>query len=465
VLSLNYRNIIIAGFAVSVITVGLLDYLHYLIAGLLLIFSWKKLAKDYLVPFFIIVFLLITSDIGDSLRNIVNASAIALLAFYFVKYFGFDFGKYPVITAEVKVLLALIFGSMVISAMFSSNLIGSIIWTVRQAVFFLIVFIFYSFIKSERDIGNIINALILASLVLSLAVVYNFFMSSTAVYILQTQGFLSEGGYFGNVAAAGGIFAISIPLTISLLLKRQTDNPFPRTIIWAILIIQLTALLLTNSRAAILAVFFSVLFILFTLNKKHIKYLFATLIFIVAGLLLLFPSIFELVSVYLRFERVFENSRYQLWEIAYRIIEDNWIVGVGPGEFKAYIYKYIPAMIGSWQEQQIAWIYENAGLGHTHNFVLFKFSELGILGLITAFAVPIVFLKTAVDILKITKDRSPNTYILVVCIIGSGIGLFARSFFESTGILSYGWITRDLPFWLLFSILLYYYNRIKNDNI
>ena len=140
-----------------------------------------------------------------------------MLAFYFIKEYGLDCGKYPVITGQVKLLLALIFGTMLISSMFSSNLTGSLIWIVRQAIFFFIVFIFYSFIKSERDVGNIITALILASLVLSIAVDYNFTMSSTAVYILQTQGFLSEGGYFSNVAAAGGIFAISIPLTISLL--------------------------------------------------------------------------------------------------------------------------------------------------------------------------------------------------------------------------------------------------------
>jgi hypothetical protein len=46
-------------------------------------------------------------------------------------------------------------------------------------------------------------------------------------------------------------------------------------------------------------------------------------------------------------------------------------------------------------------------------------------------------------------------------IIAAGIGLFFRGLFEAIGLIFYGYITADLPFWILFGILIFIYFNTK----
>jgi len=45
-------------------------------------------------------------------------------------------------------------------------------------------------------------------------------------------------------------------------------------------------------------------------------------------------------------------------------------------------------------------------------------------------------------------------YFIILGIIAVGIGLFKRGLFEAIGLIFYGYITTDLPFWILYSILM-----------
>ena len=65
--------------------------------------------------------------------------------------------------------------------------------------------------------------------------------------------------------------------------------------------------------------------------------------------------------------------------------------------------------------------------------------------------------------MKITKKNKDEFYILSVVITGIGIGLFFRSFLEITGYLTYGYITTDLPFWLIFGILINIYQKYSTQ--
>ncbi|OGU82332.1 MAG: hypothetical protein A2254_00295 [Ignavibacteria bacterium RIFOXYA2_FULL_35_9] len=138
------------------------------------------------------------------------------------------------------------------------------------------------------------------------------------------------------------------------------------------------------------------------------------------------------------------------------IIIDNPIWGTGPGQFKNFMYHHIPVMLGSWDESQIAWIFKNAGLGESHNFFLFRTAELGFLGLLGAILLPAIFIHLSFKVMKRNFYNRRNYYLLVG-IFSLGIGMLIRSFFESTGLLSHGWITRDLPFWICFAIIIHFY--------
>ena len=98
-----------------------------------------------------------------------------------------------------------------------------------------------------------------------------------------------------------------------------------------------------------------------------------------------------------------------------------------------------------------------------HNFFLFFTAENGILGLITSILFFLVFFYYAFKAMQLTKNKDYDFYVLTVAIAGIGIGIFVRSFIEITGYLSYGYITQDLPFWLLFGILIFIYQKYQHQ--
>ena len=63
-----------------------------------------------------------------------------------------------------------------------------------------------------------------------------------------------------------------------------------------------------------------------------------------------------------------------------------------------------------------------------------------------------------------TKNSNQLYYVISVAIGGVGIGTLFRSFFEVSGILNYGYISRDLPFWILLIVLNYIYSKVKTSN-
>lgn len=60
-----------------------------------------------------------------------------------------------------------------------------------------------------------------------------------------------------------------------------------------------------------------------------------------------------------------------------------------------------------------------------------------------------------------SKGMNKDYYVLSIAITGVGVGLLIRTFIEISGLLTYGYITRDLPFWLLFVILIKIYMELS----
>jgi hypothetical protein len=62
---------------------------------------------------------------------------------------------------------------------------------------------------------------------------------------------------------------------------------------------------------------------------------------------------------------------------------------------------------------------------------------------------------------KQPKRGSEKIYFIILGTIAVGIGLFIRGLFEAIGLIYYGYITADLPFWILFGILIFIYFNTK----
>ena len=445
------------------ITILLLPHLWAATLILLGILTWFLFgSKNLIIPLIIIALLVITSDISESLRVAVNLLGFLILIYLFIHDYGLDYSRFPKIPGVIILFVIYTILSLSLSTIFSSYFSLGIIEVFRQSAFFVLMFIIYSFIKGEKEISLYLNALIFAGTIIGILILDSF-IKNADIFILETQGLTHEGGYINNVAAAGGIFAISISINLAYLFLPKFKKIKYKLLLLITLLIQITALLVTNSRAAFLAAFVSGIYILFKLNRKIFKILSASILSFCLLIIAVFPKIIEIISTFLRFNRVFENLRYILWDIAFGIIKDNPILGIGPGTFKYYMYKYLPVQLGSWNERSIYFVYKEAGTGHAHNFWLYRFSELGVLGFIGAAALPVIFFYLIYRIRKHIKNKFEYT-VIVTAITGSVLGLLYRSMFESTGFLTNGWITRNLPFWIIFSIIIYLYQDFKKTS-
>ena len=116
-------------------------------------------------------------------------------------------------------------------------------------------------------------------------------------------------------------------------------------------------------------------------------------------------------------------------------------------------------MFGSPQERLINMHMNQLEFGHAHNFYLFLFSDMGLLGLFTSIILPVIFFRNCLSALKIYQNKNSRVSLLIIGITASGIAIFVRGMFEWSNILSYGTITIDLPFWILFVIISYLNKR------
>jgi O-antigen ligase len=462
VLAFDLKEILIISSFMSLLASCILSNIWIVVIVFTIFILFIGLKSNYKNQLFILSFLVLTSDINESLRIIINVISILYLFFIFIKQYGLDVIKYPKPPRLFIQFISFTLFAFTISSLTSLNIFLSLTEVLRQSIFFVIVYFFYTVMIIERDmIKYFVRVLIISSIIISLIIIYYFAFSDTAKYILITTGVIQEGGYLNNVAAAGGIILVGISLSMVQVLSLNKMTTIIKYLGIVCLFIQVIALLLTNSRAAILGTIISSLFIIYKLREKLFKKVLLVLVLSSVFLFAFYPDIVNIIFVFFRSERVFSNTRYLMWEIAYDIIKNNPVFGVGPGMFKFYIYKYLPVNIGSWEEHQLRWLYDYSDLGHAHNFILFLTSESGILGFIIAIALPLLFFFYSKKTLKLYENNY-NVYSLIIGILGLGIGLFVRSFFESTGILSYGWITRDLPFWIVFIIVIYLYQESKS---
>ncbi len=462
---LNKNNkIIFFSLLLSLVLAFATPLLPVAILLIMIVITLSVFGDKLLIPFFLISFLVITSDISETLRVAVNISSFILLSFYFIKEFGLDFKVYKPVPSIITNLILYIIFTLFLSSFFSAKISVGIIEVVRLIVFLYLIYIFYSFINNVNDVKILLGSLLIAGVLLALTILYFFWSSHSDLRTLEVQGLVHEGGYYNNVAAAGGIFAITISLNLALLFSKKKNLTQKRILLITTLLIQIVALLLTNSRAAFLAVAVSFIFISYNLNKGLFKKISLWFVGLSALIIGLFPQIIKIIDIFIRAGRILENTRYFLWNIAYSIIDHNPLLGVGPGMFKYYMYKYLPVRLGSWTETQISWVHDEAGAGHAHNFILYRTSETGFIGLIGALALIIIFVMLSVKIIGKVKQNQ-DVFIMMIAILGSGYGLFARSLFESTGILTNGWITRDLPFWILFIIVIFLYQKLFVEKV
>lgn len=438
---------------IAVVTALTLPYLLLLVLVPFFVLLYFIYRNNFIISIIIVTFITATTLILEEMRPYLNLLLISFTALVFFRYFGLDFKKYPRLPKIYLLFLSLLFCTLIISTLFSKDFSISAIATLRTAIFLLLCYAFYAFLYKIKDTYLYIYALFLAVLILSIGIFIQIMEAGFTIFLIK-GGLARFSGFYANPNYVGQILIISVSFITAFYFRERFKEKIKMYWLTVFLILNLFLIFAIDSRASALAIFISTSFILLNVNKRfYFKMLFS--MGVVFLILYTIPSIQELVDMFMRVERM--DTRMYFWGAGFDVIFDYPLVGIGPDLFQHDIFNYLPSEAYAFYHPD-AWF----GKANPHNFFLLMISENGLLGFLTSISLVVLYFYLGFRAIKITKRDHYDIYLLSVALTGIGIGIFVRAFYEVTGIMSYGYITRDLPFWLLMSILLYI--NVKNSD-
>lgn len=450
--SIGNLNAVILALLIAIPSLLLIHFSWYIIFLPLIIMPVLIYGEKVFIFYSIISFLSLTSTISIELRTIVQFCFIVILFYLFIKEYGLNFAVYPKIPKRVSSLILMLYMAMIISTIFSNYISLGIKEILRLTVFLIIVYFFWGYLNKSKNIRLYLLALFITGVIYFFNVLYNFAQNDFSLIELNVNELLKVGGNYVNVNSIGSFFIIIISLLVCYYFTFKDRNK--KFILALFLGFFIAGLIITNSRAAILSTTISSLILLYFYNKKIFYGLAVTIMLLIPFLFI--PPFSNYVDLYFRVERL-TTGRNWIWDIVFKIVRDNPILGAGPAAAKFEFYKDLPFMLGSVAEQYISQHINQIEFGQAHNFYLFFLTDMGIPGFLTALFLPYVFISLGLKTVKKFKNLHPEYYWLSMGITAAGIGLFVRGLFEWGNLISYGTLESDLPFWLIFIILIYLY--------
>jgi O-antigen ligase len=443
----SFDKIVLPGLLLGICLAIFQNYIWMFLVLITLALIFNQSDKKYLYFFILLSFLTLTNTINSGLRLSLQIVGFLILSYFFIRQNGFYFDNYPRIPKSVLLFFVLLYCSFALSIIFSNYKTAGYENIIRTTIFFLLMYFIYSALYNGIKIELYLNIILIAAVIYFLYIIYNFGESGFSLIRVQ----LNQVNRTSQDYIHPNSLTILIVMSSLLIIPFLFDVNKNRMIIFY-LILFFIALIIANSREAFVCYFGGILFILYKQNKKILNW-------VIAGLVLLLSMVFiepfaSYIQIYFRFEAVL-SGREEIVSTVMEVIKNHFLVGVGPGGTKYELYKNLPYMLGSSQEWLINLHKNQLEFGHAHNFYLFFFSDMGLLGLFTSILLPAIFFQNCVRAINIYKNKNSRVYLLVIGITASGIALFIRGIFEWSNILSYGTITADLPFWLLFIIIIY----------
>ncbi|MCW8810026.1 MAG: O-antigen ligase family protein [Ignavibacteriaceae bacterium] len=410
--------------------------------------------ERFIIALILITLFTLVGELNESLRAVVQITDFILLGIIFLKRFGLNFKEYPHVPKSIRYLVLLYFSAMIISAVMSSYPFAGIGIIGRQAAFFIIVYIFYALIQDIAVIKNYINALMIVAVIYVIISLIAFFFEGYSLIDILSKNRTRISIVITNPEALTNFYIFSFPIAITFfLLKKQK---FYRVISLLFLFFISLGIMLTMARSSILAILLSSS-ILFFMIKRKLFYRFLFVIICIGLLILFYPPLNEIVTLFFRIEEGM-SARDYIWSMSLNIIRDHPVFGLGPGAYRYEVFNYFPYMFSDWWGKLMIYFYNvSGGVNFSHNYFLVLFTELGILGLVTAITLPIIFFRIGIKTIKKYRTEAKNTYYLIIALFAIGASIILRNFFNSIGILYIGGLTTDLPFWLVFSSLIYFY--------
>ncbi len=328
--------------------------------------------------------------------------------------------------------IALIFIGLVISALANQNYREG--FGIIKGWFFdpiLFSFILVNKIKGREDIDTILKTLYFSAFSVSF-IALEYFFYGYLTYDKRIQAFYGSPNYLAMFLAPSifiGLYLLRIKKTKILLAGKE--GKIKNYIIPFSSVIIIFIIYLTYSYAAWISIILSLIIIGLITKKFNNKFIIilSLLIFIAFSAQINNPKIKNIFS-----ERSSLESRIMIWKSSEKILKDNIILGIGPGNFQnKYLeyQKYFPPYL-EWAVPQ------------PHNLYLAFWLQSGIIGLIGFISLIFIWLR------KITKEilsNQKNSSLLAVF-----LGIFI--YILTHGLLDTTYWKNDLAFifWIIISI-------------
>lgn len=459
IIDFNRKEYLVISITIA-ISIALLP--QYFLAIFLIIYLLRisyKSNKSFILSFSTISFLSLTNENLEDYRVYINLFITIILLAAFLSEYGLEISEYPRLPRELIYFLSFLFFTLVISSIFSSHKVSSFIATVRMISFLIIFYLIYALIKNLKDIYIIVYSLVFVMIISFIPILIDLSNLGIQNYLIRSllvekYDVISERGYTGVT-----LFFITLNLLIALFIKNNNKNTKKQIFIVLLIINNISLLLLANSRGGILASFISLTVMLLIMKPKLFYYSIIVLTTIFISFYVSDSYFRQAFELYMRWDTI--SDRLVYWNMGLEIINDNPIFGIGADTFDKYFLNYSPSSTVQYFESKLM----NLGKPHPHNFFIYFFAENGIFGLLTAIYFFIIFFYYSIVALKLSRELDLGLRVLIVAVFSLGFGIFVRSFFEVTGYLQYGFLTRDLPFWLLFAILLKIHSHLKTINL
>jgi len=430
------------------LTVALLNLklLVLLVLGLL-IFALFFVRFD-LGVFVFVVLVPLSIQLPGGLHHVISYSLSGILVFSWLIRKFVSTEKFASLNHGLVLFIILYTLWGLICSLHSEYPSTGVLVTLRQLLFFGILYVLYDWMKSPKEIGLIINAMIAMGVIASLPAIVEV-LSTGFSNIFRFGSPMRFGGIYTGVNALG--MHLSFILVVAASKFLYVDLPRKRWLSLIFVLIVGFALFFTFSRSAWLLAVVAVSMILFRFKKGRMFVL--TTLILLGLLILLFPQVEKLSGVIVRLESGITN-RDILWKGAIAMIKENPIFGVGPGSFRHFI-----------SEHALRPLVEFGGIigGDSHNFFLTRTAETGIvgLGLILYFFVN-YFKVYSRGIQKAKLLKLEHVHFGAVAVV---IGALARGFFEGKGIMGGGGVSFELFFWLMVAFTLRVSESFKNEVI
>jgi len=448
-------NFVFIAVLLSLPAIILKDWILFSFPLIIAIILSRVYGERFIIALVLISLFTLIGDISRTLRTIVQLTDLSLIGYLFLKRYGLNFSTYKSVPKSVIYFLILYFSAMLLASIFSEFPFAGVNTIINQLIFFILVYLFYSLIDDEADVKNYFTSIIIVACILVSVSLISFYLEGYTLTDIIVKDRTRVSGIMSNFEASSNFFVIAVPILISIVLTKKNRSKLS-SLSWMIILFIIVGLILSMSRSAIIGIVISSLIVFFMLKRKQFYRFLIFLAFIIL-LFMIYPPLNEFVTLLFRIEEGY-SARDSLWAMSIAMIKDHPVFGIGPGVYNHELFNYFPFMLDNFYGRVFIYFSEVAnGVNLAHNIFLVLFVDLGILGLLTSIFLPIIYFTIGIKTIKKYKEKSQ--YVLIIGIFAAGTSVIFRNILNSIGLIYVGGVYTDLPFWLIFSSIVYFYKK------